>query len=184
MSIDPVTFGGPSGIGALILSRKYHLSPLLTGSTQERARRAGQENYIGIAGFASACEVASQEIDSLATQNAKFKSVVREAIQKSGAMVLNEDSNIDIDHVLSAYFPGIAASAVVAEFNRLGINIHAGSSCGSEEFEPSRQLGPVTNNDDLSEAVFRISWGWATTIEDVNAFVLALKDLSYSKQDL
>ena len=184
MSIDPVTFGGPSGIGALILSRKYHLSPLLTGSTQERARRAGQENYIGIAGFASACEVASQEIDSLTTQNAKFKSVVREAIQKSGAMVLNEDSNIDIDHVLSAYFPGIAASAVVAEFNRLGINIHAGSSCGSEEFEPSRQLGPVTNNDDLSEAVFRISWGWATTIEDVNAFVLALKDLSYSKQDL
>lgn len=187
MSIDPVTFGGPSGVGALILSRKYNLSPLLTGSTQERARRAGQENYVGIAGFASACEETSKNLEEIKNHNSTNKKFLLEKLRSSGAKILGDETSSSVsaatslDHVVAAYFPGVAASAVVAEFNRLGINIHAGSSCGSEEFEPSRQLAPVTGSDELSESIFRISWGWATTQEDIEAFLTALKNLPFSK---
>ena len=186
MSIDPVAFGGPSGIGALLLSRKFHLSPLLTGSTQERARRSGQENYIGIAGFASACEITSMNMETTSSQSSKFKEIIIKGLEAAGAkLLLNTFQDQDakpthLNNVVAAYFPSVAASAVVAEFNRLGINVHAGSSCGSEEFEPSRQLKPLTKNNDLSESVFRMSWGWNTKQSDVELFITELKQLPYS----
>ena len=181
MSVDPSTFGGPSGVAALILSRRSHLSPLLIGATQERARRAGLENHIGIIGFATACDRAQKIMPELIMRNHSIKKKVCDSLMKANAksLDLDPDASHSLAHMTSAYFPGIAASAVVAEFNRLGINIHAGSSCGSEEFEPSAQLAPVTGDDALSESVFRISWGHQTTDEDIAEFKKVLEALPF-----
>ncbi len=185
MTIEPVTFGGPVGIGALVLSRKAHLSPLLTGGTQERARRSGLENAVAIIGFGAACEELTKSLDTELTNNIAIKRTVCTALEKAGAPSLDfdPDSHHSLNHLTSAYFPGIAASAVVSEFNRAGINIHAGSSCGSEEFEPSQQLAPVTNDDALSESIFRISWGYKTTDTDIDRFVEVLNSLPFSKSE-
>ncbi|HMS25530.1 MAG TPA: aminotransferase class V-fold PLP-dependent enzyme [Acidimicrobiia bacterium] len=183
MTVDPVIFGGPSGVAALILSSQCHLSPLLVGATQERARRSGLENVIGIAGFGALCEHAEKTLDQEIKHNHEIKSAVCEALRAAKTQSLDSDpaSQHTLSNMTSAYFPGVAASAVVAEFNRLGINIHAGSSCGSEEFEPSAQLAPVTGDDSISESVFRVSWGWSTTHEDIDQFVAALASLPFSQ---
>lgn len=182
MSVDPVTFGGPAGISALILSRKSHLHPLLAGATQERARRAGLENYIGIAGFGSACEQLQTELKDEISRYKNFKETVVEILDSVGAKRLecDLDLNNSVPNIACAYFEGVAASAVVAELNRKGINIHAGSSCGSEEFEPSKQLAPVTLSDSLSESVYRISWGWNTTTKDLEALQSAMEALPFA----
>lgn len=180
MSVDPVTFGGPSGVAVLILSRSQHLSPLLKGATQERARRAGLENYIGITGFGVACEATSATLEQEIIRFQELKKIVDEGLNNAGAksLVLDDEPYKSLPNIAHAYFPGVAASMVVAEFNRKGINIHAGSSCGSEEFEPSKQLASVTQDDSISESVFRISWGWATQPQDIDEFIKALKSIS------
>lgn len=179
MSVDPVTFGGPSGVAALILSRSQRLTPLLKGATQERARRAGLENHIGITGFGVACESASKTLEQEIFRFQEFKKIICEEVKSAGAkfLVHDDESNKSLPNIAHAYFPGVAASMLVAEFNRNGINIHAGSSCGSEEFEPSKQLAPVTQDDSVSESVFRMSWGWATQPQDIDEFVRALKSI-------
>lgn len=176
ITIDPVVFGGPAGVAAIILKYGRHLSPLLAGSTQERARRAGLENVIGVAGFGGACEEVTQHLPNELARYQDFSSQITNALVSSGARIIVEDSP-RLSNIVAAYFPGIAASAVVAEFNRMGINIHAGSSCGSEEFEPSRALAPITGDDAISESVFRISVGWATTSEDIALFIDSLGHL-------
>ena len=53
-SVSAHKMGGPAGVGALILGRGVRVRPLLVGGSEERARRAGSENLIGIVGFGAA----------------------------------------------------------------------------------------------------------------------------------
>ncbi|MCB0973678.1 MAG: aminotransferase class V-fold PLP-dependent enzyme [Actinobacteria bacterium] len=56
--VDSALIGGPSGVGALITDRRTRLTPLFSGSAQERGRRAGLEPTVLIAGFGAAADAA------------------------------------------------------------------------------------------------------------------------------
>ena len=59
VSFSAHKFGGPKGVGALIVRDGVKLSPLILGGGQERDRRGGTHNVAGIAGMAAAAEVAA-----------------------------------------------------------------------------------------------------------------------------
>lgn len=56
VSVSAHKFGGPKGVGALIVRDEVKLSPLILGGGQERDRRGGTHNVAGIAGMAAAAE--------------------------------------------------------------------------------------------------------------------------------
>ena len=49
LSISAHKFGGPKGVGALVVRDRAELSALLKGGGQERGRRGGTHNVAGIA---------------------------------------------------------------------------------------------------------------------------------------
>src|SRR4051812_31569831 len=55
MTVSAHKFGGPKGVGALLIRRGLRLPPFIVGGEQERARRAGLENVAAIVGFGAAC---------------------------------------------------------------------------------------------------------------------------------
>ena len=59
VSVSAHKFGGPKGVGALIVRDGVKLNPLILGGGQERDRRGGTHNVAGIAGMAAAAEVAT-----------------------------------------------------------------------------------------------------------------------------
>ncbi len=66
MSVSAHKFGGPPGIGALVIRRGLRIPSLLLGGSQERARRAGMENVPAIMGFGVAAAEPLPDLAGLA----------------------------------------------------------------------------------------------------------------------
>jgi cysteine desulfurase len=64
LTLSAHKMGGPKGVGALIVSDRVQLHPIICGGGQERGRRSGTENLPGIAGFGAAAEVAAAGVDT------------------------------------------------------------------------------------------------------------------------
>ena len=87
LSISSHKFYGPKGVGALYLRKGTPtlFSPLC-GGNQEKKRRGGTENVVGIMGFGKACELASENISEtskLADLRDYFQNRVCELIPKT-----------------------------------------------------------------------------------------------------
>ncbi len=66
MSITAHKFGGPTGVGALLLRRDIACVPLLHGGGQERDVRSGTPDVAGAVAMATAAEIAVTGLEATA----------------------------------------------------------------------------------------------------------------------
>ena len=64
VSVSAHKFGGPKGVGALVVRDRARLAPVLHGGAQERGRRPGTPDVAGIMGMAAALRVATDSRDA------------------------------------------------------------------------------------------------------------------------
>ena len=163
--------GGPMGCAALIVRRGSVLPALLLGGAQERGRRAGLENVVGIVGMGVAASVLGEpgvmaaEADLARSQIAQLEIA---ALSVDRVDVLGEpDPDLRAPHVRCFSIGGVEAEPVLMGLNRAGIAVHSGSACASEAFEPSPVLAAMGLEADRS---MRVSVGWSTVQADVDRF--------------
>ena len=174
MSISAHKLGGPPGIGALLVRRGLRLVTMLEGGDQERARRAGLENGAAIAGFAAACGVLQdggleQEADKARSQTDKL----RDSAQSTAGVVEYGHPTQRLPHLVCLGISDVEPQAVLIALDRAGVAAHSGSSCASESLEPSPVLEAMGADAHHS---LRLSVGWSTTDEDVEAAAQALPE--------
>lgn len=169
LSVSAHKFGGPPGIGALLVRRGVRLRPLLEGGDQERARRAGLENLPAIAGFGAAATAVDVEGEG-AAQRRLTDRVLAEVATLDGVHV-HGDRLERAPHVVCLGIDGIEPQAVLLGLDRAGVAAHSGSACSSEALEPSPVLEAMGVDAHRS---LRVSVGWSSTDADVDAFAAAL----------
>ena len=167
LSVSAHKLGGPQGVGALLVRRGLRLRPLLVGGEQERSRRAGMENVAGIVGFgAAAATLASTLDDESVRARAQTEALIAAATAIDGVATYG-----DIDgrapHIVCLGVTGVEAEAVLIGLDQAGIAAHSGSACSSESLEPSPVLAAMGVE---AERSLRVSVGWSTTDDDVDAF--------------
>jgi len=172
VSVSAHKLGGPPGVGALVVRRGLRVEPFLVGGEQERARRGGLENLLGIVGFAAAAEALS-EPGRLARESAESKrrteAIVAAATSVDDVQVLG-DRDRRAPHLVCVAVGGVEAEPVLLGLDQHGIAAHSGSSCSSESLAPSPVLAAMGVD---AERSLRLSVGWSTTDDDVEAFATA-----------
>jgi cysteine desulfurase len=175
MSVSAHKFGGPRGIGALLVRRGLRVPPLLLGGAQERARRAGLENVAAAVGFgATAAELLDDE--RLKTE-ARMAAVRAErlrtcALAVAGIEVYGPDNpGARLPSLVCLGIAGVEAEAVLVGLDQAGVAAHSGSACSSELLEPSPVLAAMGVN---AERSLRLSVGWSTTDAEVELAARAL----------
>jgi len=172
LSVSAHKLGGPPGIGALLVRRGLRLRPLLVGGEQERARRAGMENVPAIVGFgaAAAALAAAGVLEGEAARNrAQTEAVVDAATAVAGVSPFG-DLVARVPHLVCFGVEGVEAEPVLLGLDQAGVAAHSGSSCSSESLEPSPVLEAMGVP---AERSLRVSVGWSTTPDDIDAFARA-----------
>ena len=167
MTISAHKFGGPQGIGALIVDDEVALSPMLRGGGQERGSRAGTENVAGIVGFGLAARLAHDELATMSELTALRDAM--EARLEATATIFGREAP-RLANTSCVAMPGVAAETQVMAFDLAGVALSAGAACSSGKVRASHVLQAMGAGDLAGEAI-RASLGWATTQADVDRFV-------------
>jgi len=177
VAVSAHKLGGPRGAGALLVRRGLRLPPLLVGGAQERARRGGAENVAAAAGFgAAAAELAGGR--RLAAEAAAARALTARLLAEvparlPGVSVFGDPAS-GLPHLVCFGVDGVEAEPVLLALDQRGVAVHSGSSCSSETFEPSPVLSAMGVDADHS---LRVSVGWSSTADDVDAFLRALPEV-------
>ena len=171
LAISGHKLGAPAGTGALLIRRGLRIPPLLVGGDQERARRAGLENTLGAVALAAAAAVATADLDVRKADDERRSAVLRAALASIEGVELFGHPVHRLASLVCAGIAGVEPQAVLLELDRAGIAAHSGSACASEGLEPSPVLEAM--GVDAARSL-RLSVGWSTTDDDVQAAARAL----------
>jgi cysteine desulfurase len=177
LAVSAHKLGGPGGVGALVVRRGLRLRPLLRGGDQERARRAGLEHALGVVGFAAACTALAGgtlagEEDEARRRTDRVRALAG-SLEGVGVLGAGEPDR-RLPHLVCLGFDGVEPQPVLLGLDRAGIAVHSGSSCSSESLEPSPVLEAMGVDAHRS---LRVSVGWSTTDNDIDALAAALPDV-------
>ncbi len=165
-------FGGPKGVGALILRDGLEISPILTGGGQEMGRRAGTENVIEIAGFGAAAEAAARDLaDGIWDQVAEIRNILDLALSAFEFETISVGkSKVRLPNTICLMAPGWKGETQVMAMDLAGFAISAGSACSSGKVKTSRVLKAMGYSEERAAQAIRISIGPTTTKDEVLRF--------------
>jgi cysteine desulfurase len=163
--------GGPPGIGALIAIADVDLAPMLSGGGQERGRRSGTENLLGIAGFAAAAEAAAAEIPVYERVRSLRDTLEAEILRIAPETVVLGAAVPRLPNTAAIAMPGTAAETQIIALDLDGVMVSAGAACSSGKVGPSHVLRAMGISPDIARSTIRVSLGWDSTEADLNRFL-------------
>lgn len=159
---------GPKGVGALYIKSGAPFCPLIRGGHQERGRRAGTENTLGIVGFGKAIEMRSEEMEIEEKRLLELKGVLRKGIEDKIPDVhfIGHPSD-SLPGTLNVAFEGAEGEAILLYLDMEGIAVSTGSACASGSLDPSHVILATGLPQEWAHGSIRISMGRENTMEDV-----------------
>ena len=160
---------GPKGVGALYVKKGIPFCPFIRGGHQERGRRAGTENTLGIIGMSKAIHMRKLEMAEEAPRLKKLKQVLWEGIEKNIPDVQLNGHPVDcLTGTLNVSFEGAEGEAILLYLDMEGIAVSTGSACASGSLDPSHVLLATGIPAEQAHGSIRISLGRDSTMDDVN----------------
>jgi cysteine desulfurase len=172
LSVSSHKIYGPKGIGALYVRRGVRIIPFMDGGAQERKKRAGTENIPAIVGFAKACELAEENLDS----HIKKLSILRDDLIEK---ILSSIDDVKLNGPRDNRHPGnvnvafkyIEGEALLLMLDAVGIAASSGSACTTGSLEPSHVLMAIGLGHEIAHGSLRLTVGDFTEPDDIDFIV-------------
>ena len=169
-------FGGPKGVGFLVMPDEDHALHFLRGGPQENRRRAGTVNYPAIESMVTALEWAEAQRDDAAT----VQSTLRDAFEADISQVI-PGTRVVNDHAPRLWNTSLLVMPAhdnrkwLARLSQAGFAISTGSACSSGTEGSSVVLHALGAAPEELKLTLRISSGWETGAGDWAALAEAFK---------
>ena len=186
ISVSAHKFGGPKGVGALVVREPVALQAQLVGGGQESERRSGTPNVTGIVGMARAATITlagraevvarvSRLRDRLADGlRALVAGVVESGIHPTSGTLSPVDRSGKVAGSCHLCFEGVESEALLFLLEREGVYASAASACASGAEHPSHVLAAMGYPRSLAQGSLRLSLGAASTETEVDVALAVL----------
>lgn len=174
MSITGHKFGGPTGIGALLLRRDTACVPLLHGGGQERDVRSGTPDVAGAVAMAAAAEVAVGTLEPAARRLAALRDRLIDGVLGTiDDVVLNgaAPGSRRLPGNANFTFRGCEGDSLLMLLDANGIECSTGSACTAGVAQASHVLLAMGQDPREARGSLRMSLGHTSTDADVDAVV-------------
>lgn len=173
MTVTAHKIHGPCGIGALIVSNRVDLQPIMFGGTQQLGQRPGTEDLALATGFAKSIQLACDNLQVrsawIQTCRDQFECLILQdlpdtVIHARSVHRLPHTSNLSFGDGLGGY---IDRQALMMAADHEQVAISTGSACASGSSEPSHVLTAMGCPHDVVGGSIRVSFSAQTTELDV-----------------
>jgi cysteine desulfurase len=174
VSVSAHKFGGPKGVGALVVRPGVSLTPQLIGGGQERDRRSGTQNVPGIVAMAAAARVTletrSATVARVGALRDRLADGLLDAVRGMSETAVGPDRDRSNKVAASCHVSveGVETEALLVLLERDDVFASAGSSCASGAQDPSHVLAAMGVPRSIALGAVRFSLGWASTDADID----------------
>ncbi len=179
VSVSAHKFGGPQGVGALVVRDGVPLAAQSLGGGQERGRRSGTQNVAGIVAMAVAARCTADERADTVARVARLRDRLAESITSRLDDVAETAVPVDsagrpdrsgkVAGSCHLCIGGVENEALLFLLDQAGVAASAASSCASGALDPSHVLAAIGIERDLARGSLRLSLGTTTTEAEVDA---------------
>lgn len=177
VAISGHKFGGPKGVGVLVVREGVRLEPLIEGGGHEWGARAGTQNVAGIVMLAAALRATTDKRDVEAARIARQRDRLEAGLLAAlpGSTVHATGAPRSAGH-LNLAIPGVEAETLLVALDHAGVCAAAGSSCSSGAIDPSPVLLAMGLDAATARASIRLSLGVTTTDADIDVALATIPE--------
>ena len=178
IAISGHKFGGPKGVGALIVREGTDLVPLIEGGGHEQGRRAGTQNVAGIVAFATALRITHERRAEETARIAALRDELEHGLAaKVPGFSVNGAPALRVAGLLHCTFDGVEAETMLIALDQHGVMAASGSACSSGAIDPSHVLLAMGMPRERALASVRFSLGYASTPADIEAALAVVPEV-------
>ena len=172
LSLAAHKFGGPLGIGALLVREDTSLEPQQFGGHQQWGFRPGTESVALVLGMATALRILRDDQES----HQKHLTSLRDRFETgllagaTGAIV-NGSAVARLPQTTSIAFPGLDGQMLLMALDMVGVACSVGSACSSGSSELSPTLRAMGLAKDVVAGSLRFSFGSTNTEAEIDEAV-------------
>lgn len=175
LSLSGHKIGAPKGIGALYIRKGVKIKNLIHGGQQEKGRRAGTENVIGIVALGKACELAVSEMEKTTEKLVYLRDkIIKNILGSIDYSRLNGHPSERLPGNINISFEFIEGESMLLLLDAKGICASSGSACTSGSLDPSHVLLAIGLPHEKAHGSLRISLGYQNTEEEVDKLLEVL----------
>lgn len=176
MSVAAHKFGGPTGVGALLLRRDVACVPLAHGGGQERDVRSGTADVAAIVAMAKAADIAVETLESTTSRLRVLRDRLVDGILGSIAdSHLNGACGADrLPGNAHFTFRGCEGDSLLMLLDANGIECSTGSACTAGVAQPSHVLLAMGADAAGARGSLRLSLGHNSSDADIDAALRVL----------
>src|SRR5579884_509852 len=169
VTVSAHKFGGPQGVGALVVRGGARLAPVIHGGGQERGRRSGTHNVAGIVGMAAAATATVAQRSDTVARVGRLRDRLADGLVAGVPGAVETGARDDkVAGSCHLRIPGVESEALLFLLDEAGVAASAGSACASGALEPSHVLLAMGIPPEEARSALRLSLGWCSTGAEVD----------------